>query len=81
MSVGSDTLYLRGRCVEALQYSGYFTAERHPKLSPGILGAVIMTQASSIRRLVLSMRGAVITGADVAILVGPTETNLGRVPL
>ena len=41
----------------------------YPQLPPLVLGAVIMTQASSIRSLVLSMGAADITGTEAAVLV------------
>jgi len=56
----------RCRCVEALEFWG--SSDRgDPRLSPVVMGAIIMTQASSIQQL--KTNAAALTGADVAILV------------
>ena len=40
-----------------------------PGVSPLILGAVLMTQATSIRKLSLTVDSSAFTGPDLAILV------------
>ena len=47
----------------------------YPWLPPLTLGAVIMTQASSLMKLSLGMGAAAIAGADPAILVSSQATS------
>lgn len=60
--------HYHGRCVEVLMISST-DGRAHPQLPPLVLGVVMMTQASSIRTLVLSLGAAAITGAEAAVLV------------
>ncbi len=46
-------------------------------MSPLILGAVIMTQASSLKKVTLIVGDADFTGADSAILVSPEQHTFG----
>ncbi len=48
-----------------------------PRLSHLVLGAVFMTQASSIRTLSLIVDATDFTGADAAMLVGSDADRVG----
>jgi len=57
-----------GRCVEKL-YISSADNEAYPVLSSIVLGAVLMSQASSLRDVTFVAEQADITGPDSAILV------------
>ncbi len=62
--------YRHGRCVDELEV-WLEDGKAYSQLPPAVLGAVITTQASSIRDLELFMRAPDLTGDDVAIIVSP----------
>ena len=68
--------YWHGRCVETLKISS-LDHEAYPQMSPLVLGAVIMTQANSLRKVTLILGDADFTGTDSAILVSPQRHTVG----
>ena len=56
------------RCVETLTVES-LRGEARAQLSPLLMGAMILTQASSIRQLRLYVGSAVTTGTDSIMLV------------
>ena len=61
------------RCVEALRLASIYDSAQ-PQLSPLILGAVLVTQAGSMRNMTLVLGTPALTGTDSTILVSSRAT-------